>query len=57
MGVPGDLLLAAAAVVAVLAAPLEVAFVVLLAFWLLVPATLVVPHLPHLVLADRLLHP
>ena len=55
MGVPGDLLLAVAGVVAVFAAPLEVAFVVLVAFWLLVPGTLPVPHGPHLVLVDRLI--
>lgn len=54
MGVAGDLLLAAAGTLVVIMAPLEVAFGALVVFWLLVPGTLVVPHLPHIVLADRL---
>ncbi len=54
MGVAGDLALALVAVALVVAAPLEVAFGTLLACWLLVPGTLAVPHLPHLLLLDRL---
>lgn len=53
MGTAGDLALALAGVLAVLLAPLEASFAVLVAFWLLVPGTLVVPHAPHVLLADR----
>ena len=55
MGTAGDLLLSLAGVAVVLAAPLEVAFGALIAFWLLVPGNLSVPHLPHLLLVHRLL--
>lgn len=54
MGVIGDLLLSLVGLAVVLAAPLEVAFAALIAFWLLVPGTLIVPHAPHVLLVDRL---
>lgn len=54
MGVVGDLLLAGVAVGIALWAPLEVGFAAVVACWLLVPGQLVVPHLPHIVLIDRL---
>ncbi|MGH9301410.1 MAG: hypothetical protein ACRD0E_05950, partial [Acidimicrobiales bacterium] len=52
MGVAGDLLLAVVGVVLVAAAPIEIAFGTLVAFWLLVPGSLVVPGAPHIVLVD-----
>ncbi|MHB1710025.1 MAG: O-antigen ligase family protein [Acidimicrobiales bacterium] len=55
MGVPGDLLLAAIGFGVVLFAPLEIAFGALVAFWLLVPGTLVVPFAPHLMHVDRVI--
>lgn len=54
MGVAGDLLLAVVALGVAMAAPLEVGFGAVVACWLLVPGQLVVPHLPHIVLVDRL---
>jgi|GEM_PF-2152475 len=54
MGAPGDLLLALAGVALALAARLEVAVGTLVAFWLLVPGTLIVPYGPHLLFVDRL---
>ena len=50
MGVVGDVLLTLVAMAAVIAAPLELAFAVLVAVWLLVPANLSVPHAPHILL-------
>ncbi len=54
MGVAGDLLLAAVGTALVVLAPLEVALVTLVCFWLLVPGTLIVPYAPHLLFEDRL---
>ncbi len=53
MGSVGDILVALAGVLVALLGPLEVGFAAVVVFWLLVPGTLVVPHLPHIVLADR----
>lgn len=53
MGVAGVLLLTALGVVVTLAAPLELAFGTLVAFWLLVPGDLIVPHAPHLLFVNR----
>lgn len=53
MGSVGDILVALAGVLVAVLAPLEVGFAAVIIFWLLVPGTLVVPHLPHIVLVDR----
>ncbi len=53
MGVSGDLLLTLVGVAIVVFARLEVAFGGLIAFWLLVPGLLIVPHAPHILLVDR----
>src|SRR5579872_5819775 len=53
MGVSGDLLLTLVGVLIVAFARLEIAFGGLVAFWLLVPGLLIVPHAPHLLLVDR----
>jgi len=53
VGVLGDLLLSLVGVAVVIAAPLEIAFATLVAFWLLVPGNLIVPHAPHILLVHR----
>src|SRR5579862_6572311 len=50
----GIYLLAALGVVLVLVRPLKVAFAALVAYWLFVPASLIVPGGPHILLVDRL---
>ncbi|HUC37237.1 MAG TPA: hypothetical protein VMR97_08950 [Acidimicrobiales bacterium] len=53
MGVAGELLLTLFGVAVIVAAPLEIAFGALVAFWLLVPGNLQVPYAPHLFLVHR----
>jgi hypothetical protein len=53
VGVAGDWLLTIVLVGVAVAAPLEVGFAAVVVGWLLVPGQLVVPHLPHVVLVDR----
>lgn len=50
MGATGDILLTVAATALVIGLPLTGAFGVLTAVWLLVPANLIVPHAPHILL-------